>query len=310
MEQPPEETPLVEAVDAWIAAPHGYTSRTKTSLKNRLLSTGKWFALRGVKYASEITPETVDAWITERSSKVSRATVNRDLRAMKVAFRWAAARSLIVRPHAILNREELREPVRHLRRAVPDPDELGRILASVEKHRYRLALSTLAATGLRIAELRRLHVGSLVGSAEKGWRLRVEPETGPAATAEPTKGYHEREIPLAPEAAEIVREYLVASVGARGTVVSERQCCRYLHAACKAGKVPRCGLHDLRRAFATEAHRAGVPLSTLAGWLGHADVRTTERYISAYRSDREIVAPVPRALRAPAAAPATVTPIR
>lgn len=303
----PPEVPLVDAVEKWLAAPHGYTRRTKQSLRNRLLAFGLWLAGSGVTLASEITPELVDRWVTGRSAKVSRATVNRDLRAAKVCLRWCAARSLVVRPHAILEREELREPVRHLRRNIPDPDELTRILGAVEKPRYRKALEALAATGLRIAELRRLHIGSLTGSDAKGWRLRVEPETGPAATAEPTKGYQEREIPLAKTSADVVRAYLAAAVGARGTVVSERQCCRYLHAACKAAKVPRCGLHDLRRAFATEAHRAGVPLSTLASWLGHADVRTTERYISAYRSDREIVAPVPRALVAPAAPAAKVT---
>jgi integrase len=39
-----------------------------------------------------------------------------------------------------------------------------------------------------------------------------------------------------------------------------------------------------------------VPLTEIAKWLGHADVRTTEGYIVAYRSDRQHTAPVPRAL--------------
>lgn len=294
-----------------MSAPHGYTSRTLSSLTHRVVAVGMWCAREsGITLASELTPELVDRWITDRSKTVSRATINRDLRAWKVCLRWCAARGLIARPSAVLDRDELREPVKHTRRSVPDPDELTRILNAVATPRYQGALETLAATGLRIAELRRLHLGSLVGSDARGWRLRVEPESGPASSAEPTKGYREREIPLAPVSAKVVKAFLAASVGARGVPVSERQCCRYLHAACKAAKVPRCGLHDLRRAFATEAHRAGVPLSTLAAWLGHADVRTTERYISAYRSDREIVAPVPRALQPAAPAARAVTPIR
>jgi integrase len=71
-----------------------------------------------------------------------------------------------------------------------------------------------------------------------------------------------------------------------------------LKAACLATKVPRFGLHDLRRAFATQAVRAGVPLTVVRDWLGHRLVATTERYVGRYRSDGDLVAPTPAGLGA------------
>ena len=288
----PVETPLADAVARWLTAPHGYTSRTLQSARNRLAAWLEWLAAHGVTLASQITAGLVDDWITDRSEAVSRRTVNRDLRAARVALRWCATRGLLVVPASLADHPGLREPVRHRRREVPDPDELARVLEAVTHPRHQAALYALAATGLRIEELRRLHLGSLVDG-----RLRVEPQAGAASTAEPGKGYRSRDVPLAPAAVDAVKRYLgVATSGPRATPPSERQLLTALGRACDAVKVPRCGLHDLRRAFATEAFRAGVPLTVIALWLGHADVRTTEGYVVAYRSDRGHTAPVPRAL--------------
>lgn len=262
-----------------------------------MLAFGEWLADHGAALASEVTPELMDRWIAARSKQASRGTINRDLRAAKVALRWCVERRHVQPCPAIVDRGELREAVKHRRRTVPDPRELARVLARVEHPRYRRCLEGLAASGLRIEELRRLHAGCLAGSDRKGWRLSVRPEDGAADEAWQTKGFREREIPVAASAAAVIRRYLAVQLGPRGGLVSESHLLKELHAACDAAKVARCGLHDLRRAFATEASRAGVPLSVIAAWLGHSDVRTTEKYIAAYRSDQDIVAPVPLALR-------------
>lgn len=289
------EAPLAAAVAAWVDAPHGYTTRTLRSHETRLLAWVTWCASQGITLASQVTPEVMDRWVLSRTAVVSRRTVNRDLRAVRVCLRWAAERAIVGACPAVADRSELREPTRSRRRDVPDPDELARVLAAVTHPRYRAALSTLAATGLRIEELRRLRPCDLRDGA-----LHVEPEEGAADTAEPTKGYRARSIPLARVAVEVVAGYLAVArqsgAGHPGRPPSERRLLTVLHAACDAAGVPRCGLHDLRRAFATEAFRAGVPLTVIASWLGHADVRTTEGYIVAYRSDRQHTAPVPRAL--------------
>ena len=293
----PPELALADALARWLLAPHGYTSRTLQSARNRLAAWAEWHAARGVTLASQITAELVDAWITERSTKVSRRTVNRDLRAARVAIRWAVDRKLVGPCPALTGRAELREPTRHRRREVPDPGELARVLAAVAHPRYRSALEALAATGLRVEELRRLEPRHLVARVDGSAVLHVEPEAGAADTAEPGKGYRTRAIPLAREASVAVRRYLdTARTGRRSTPPTERHLLTQIARACDAAGVPRCGLHDLRRAFATEAFRAAIPLTVIAQWLGHADVRTTEGYVVAYRSDATHTAPVPRAL--------------
>jgi len=101
-----------------------------------------------------------------------------------------------------------------------------------------------------------------------------------------------KDLRLSQQAAEAVQRYLGVAVGARGKPVSEAWLLRQIHTACAALGIPRAGVHDTRRAFATEAFRGGVPLTLLARWLGHADVRTTEGYIVAYRGDQQLTSPV------------------
>lgn len=302
MAGPAPEATLAAAVEAFLRAPHGYTSRSLSTLRNRLLALGAWLGAHGAALASEVTPELLDTWVRERSRTASRATINRDLRALRVALRWAVERGLVPPCPAATERPALREPVRHLRRVVPSPVEVRRILDACSHPRARAALEALYASGLRIAELGRLHLGSL----REGDVLTVESEAGPADTAEPGKGYRERTIPLHPTSAAVLRRYLGAALGPRGRPPGERWLTEYLHRACDASRVPRCGLHDLRRAFATEAVRQGSTVDAVRDWLGHRGTATTERYLSSYRTDAERRAPVPGGLE-PSDAPGAAT---
>jgi integrase len=57
---------------------------------------------------------------------------------------------------------------------------------------------------------------------------------------------------------------------------------RRLKIACAAAGVARFTAHDLRVSGATHLHREGVPLRDLQLLLGHAELRTTERYVRAF----------------------------
>lgn len=285
---------LAELAAAWVSAPHGYTRRTVECHTERVASVVRWLVAHGATTPAEVTPELVDAWIADRSTTVSRRTINRDLRTLKVCLRWCAGRELCTMPPAVA-RPPLREARRTTRRVVPSPTELAAILEHVRAD-LRPAFAVLASVGLRHEELRRLSVGDLHDGA-----VWVRPELGPAATAEPTKGYRERKIPVAPAVLEQVKLFLAWKADPkRGHLAHKNQLHRALRAACAAAGVPRCGLHDLRRAFATEAVRGGVPLTVVSRWLGHRLTSTTEAYIAEYRSDGERVAPVPLALSAAA----------
>jgi hypothetical protein len=82
-----------------------------------------------------------------------------------------------------------------------------------------------------------------------------------------------------------------------------------LRAACKRAGVEPFTMHDLRRTFATEAVRAGVPLTQVQQWLAHRSIRTTQRYLGRYAGDARVVAPAPAAAAVLAALPADVIPI-
>jgi integrase len=289
----PVELALLDVVAAWLDAPHGYTARTHRSAKNRLRAFGKWCAAKGAVLPSEVTAEVLDAWITARGAVVARRTINRDLRVLRTMWRWAAGRGLCAAGAPAATRADLREPKREGRHVVPDAAEMRKILRALDAQHAgaAAAVRALYVTGLRIEELRRLTAFDVRDGA-----VHVRPEAGPAATAAPTKGYQERRIPLAARALAVVRAFLAWRAGGPRRACAEGWLLRRLARACKTAGVPRCGLHDLRRAFATEAVGAGVSVRVVSGWLGHAAVATTERYLAAYRSDDDVRAPVPAGL--------------
>lgn len=301
LEQAPSETSLIELVEQYLQVPHGWTRQTRRTTKNRLVAFGKWATTGGLMYPAEITPTALDRWIRERQMEVSRRTINRDLRALRLMIAWASnlERELCTPNSAIAGREYLREPHRHQRHIVPDPAEMRRIfhgLHDLGEHGALIATQVLYLTGLRIEELRRLTPFDFRDGA-----LYVSPEPGAAAQAAETKGYRERSIPLPDGATEILRCFFAwrSGTGGMGKQVgcSESWLIGKLHKACARAKIkPHCGLHDLRRAFATEAVRRGVDLIVVSHWLGHRDIKTTELYLAQYRSDRDVVAPMPTAL--------------
>lgn len=292
------EVPLIEITEQYLDAPHGWTRTTLQTATSRVEMVGHWFEKRGVTLASEITPALMDQYVNEQREHVTHRTINRNLRCWRLCLKWATDRALCNPCDAVVGRGALREAKRTTRRVIPDPREIARVIDHLAAHdksngvRNRAAaacVSALYATGLRAAELQRLVVGDLHDGV-----LWVRPEQGAAATSEPGKSHRERAIPLAPQAQDIVKHYLRVSAGHR--VFSQSWLIKAVAAACELALVPAFGLHDLRRAFATEAHRAGVAVLIISRWLGHADVRTTELYLGEYRTDRAVIAPVPRGL--------------
>lgn len=54
---------------------------------------------------------------------------------------------------------------------------------------------------------------------------------------------------------------------------------RYRAALTAAGLDPAFRFHDLRRTFGTSMARAGESVTTIQAWLGHSDLKTTQRYM-------------------------------
>jgi integrase len=54
---------------------------------------------------------------------------------------------------------------------------------------------------------------------------------------------------------------------------------RYRAALTAAGLDSAFRFHDLRHTFGTSMARAGEPVTTIQAWLGHGDLKTTQRYM-------------------------------
>jgi integrase len=63
---------------------------------------------------------------------------------------------------------------------------------------------------------------------------------------------------------------------------------RFQRAAKRAGVRDDVVFHDLRHTFGTMMAAAGVPLRTLQGWMGHADIKTTAIYMHFAPAEDEV----------------------
>jgi site-specific recombinase XerD len=158
-------------------------------------------------------------------------------------------------------------------------------LTSTDGHRDFVLLSFLFNTGARVSEA--------VGLQACDLRLTL-----PASVLLRGKGRKERVCPLWPETARALRTHLET----QGTGLQEthsvflnhrgQPLTRFgfgiilqKHLRRAAQKLPaltgkRLHPHSLRHSTAVHLLRSGVDLSTIANWLGHVSVNTTNKYLT------------------------------
>ncbi|HNQ89976.1 MAG TPA: site-specific integrase [Verrucomicrobiota bacterium] len=123
----------------------------------------------------------------------------------------------------------------------------------------------LAFSGCRIAEANQIRWADVdIGRDELV--VRGDPKAG-------TKNWEARRVPLNPELRALLErirsERPNEPDGAPVLVV--RECLKSLHRACDRLGIPRLTHHDLRHFHATRCLESGVPVATVAAWLGHKD---------------------------------------
>jgi integrase/recombinase XerD len=165
---------------------------------------------------------------------------------------------------------------RHTLPGTLSADEVTRMLNGTRNLKHWTILATFYATALRVSELRHLKVTDIDSK-----RMVVQVRWG--------KGGIPRDIALSPALLEYLRIYfrqcrpkdwlfpphrkIDGMIGER----SLRLVCR--HAAQRAGIQRRIHPHLFRHACATHMLDAGADLRTIQVMLGHADIRTTARYL-------------------------------
>jgi site-specific recombinase XerD len=153
-------------------------------------------------------------------------------------------------------------------------EEVAGLLAAVAGDNYRMLFRTMFAAGLRIREACRLQVDDL--DAERGV-IRV---TG--------KGGRERQAALHPRLLEALRAYWreVRPVppwlftGRVGNPLDTDQARKVFKDAVRdSGLAKRATPHALRHTYATLLLEQGTGLPVIQALLGHATIRSTERYL-------------------------------
>lgn len=225
----------------------------------------------------------------ERERKVTIGTRNCRLAALRSFFVFVADREPLASAQCseVLRIPTKQAPKPEIRSL--DEDEITAILAQpdrskVEGRRDHLLLAILYNTGARIQEALNISPGA----------LRLEP---PFQARLFGKGRKERVCPLWPETVVLLKDFLKRHPRAEGDLIFVNRYGQPLGAAgvrfklkhyvtAATEKVPslsakRVSPHIFRHSTAVSLVAAGVDVTVIRSWLGHASLDTTNRYAHA-----------------------------
>jgi integrase len=180
------------------------------------------------------------------------------------------------------------------------PDAVTTLLDQAPTLRWKAALALAALAGLRLGEVRALRWADIDGDV-----IRVSRSALPDGSIKATKTEAgTRSVPLDPTLRAILLEWRLASKRSldsdfvistwNGHAVSETGVRKALATASTGIETTgRCSMHALRHSYASNLVLAGVPVTTVALVIGHANPATTlSIYARDQRSEAQVVAEV------------------
>lgn len=242
----------------------GYSANTAVAYEKDLRTFAKYINKEHTgKRWSTLTRYEIDQYITHLTKEgKAAATINRHLSAISSLYNFMRREGLkIDNPCKYESRKKIAKRVVN---TIPIDD----IKAAAQQctPTQRVIINTLISTGIRAQELLELQTTDI---DIRHHSLRVR-----------GKGQKER---LVPTTSENILE-LLQFAGRRqgrifGTMTQRELRGEVWEALRKVSSAKQLSPHAIRHTFATELTRAGMPTSTLAEILGHANVQTTQKYI-------------------------------
>lgn len=243
----------------------GYSPKTQKSYLDTVRALAKYY-MRSPDQLSEEEVRGFFLYLIERR-KAAKSTVTIHLCGIKFFFEKTLGRVWpvfdLVRPRrrkklpVVLSREEVRAVLKHLRHPV-----------------VRMALTTMYACGLRIAEAARLTVRDIDADRRHLW-VRCG------------KGGKDRAVPLPDHVLKLLRaHYQKCGNGSpwlfpqkQGHISTDTLQHAFKMALVEAGINKDATPHTLRHSYATHLLENGEDITTLQKILGHADISTTKIYL-------------------------------
>jgi integrase len=215
---------------------------------------------------------------------VAPSTVNKDLRHLRAALRWAQRREYVDRVpdfSSVFLRVERKQPT-----TIPEADFVAMLETLKTSPRpLRVRPAPWWRVFLYLAYYLGLRRGEILGLTWDRVRLDTMEIVVSAASS---KGRRDRTLPMAPELAEVLNEWRSrqATIPFQGQVLpwpfdTYRKLYddwQVIQAAAGIAGHRRYVPKDCRSSCASELIASGVPTAVVKDFLGHASVTTTERY--------------------------------
>jgi len=254
----------------------------------------------------EITPRHAESFVSARlASKVSVATVNKDIRTLKRVFNLAMdPRGYLREGQNPLGRIKQRKQAPRTVRYVT-AEEVKAVLDAAEDTWWRALILLACTTGARLGEI--IHLTWPDVDFEEN-RIRIAGKTGGAdgGSWEP-KDHEGRVLPAPAEVLLLLADLQVGAEEGRPYVFVPNWRWRYIRRAQEAGRWDdsRALMNNLNRRLATLRKRAGVakftfhdlrrtcitnwarhlPVHVVLKLAGHSDIKTTQRYYLSVQED-------------------------
>lgn len=243
---------------------------------------------------ASITDHDLQRLINRWSARYAEATVRRHRAQLSSFFNWAIRQRLVhENPVARTRVPKNDEPPAEMRPFTREElDEVVADIATATVHLSKIVLF-LALTGLRFGEAREVRVRDLQRVPLPRLTVsRSNPEGG--AGVKKTKSGRARHVVLSDEALELALK-LAQGKGPEDLLLTTRRGAMLHHTAFKratawSAKGRGRRLHDLRHTAACLWLEAGLPITTVKQYLGHASVTTTEKYLHYLGDDADRLA--------------------